>query len=348
MDNIVDPVKWIELEYTLKNILKKSPVIYIFLDAIDIEYEHAPMHWTTCQKGLFYAVMDMLQDKVWGERYHIIIAMRNNVFSSVLRSEHATKFSGESHIFILNWTIDNIRHFLQEKIRRLNECYFIDQNKMACEGKTVESWLGLSRIHNEKRDIDEDIIEYMTRHTRLVPRDIVIMCNRISVARRRFIKDRNFNIQAFVRRIVSDCSIEFGNELITICAKNINANSLPNKAGLHEYAEGFVAYEPYEKKSFSKLKTVLETLPSDRISSQDLAKLKLEVDSVFESNSYISDILWQNGAIGYIDDSGMARYYSYGSIVDQSIPKKNHYIIRSFLIDALEIKNVSGTPEKIE
>lgn len=347
VDILIAQTRWIGLEQTLIRILRKSPAIYIFLDAIDIEYEHAPMHWTICQKGLFYAVMDMLQDKTWGERFHVIIALRNNVFSSVLRSEHATKFSKESHIFFLNWTADNIRHFIREKISRLNDCYFILQDEMKSNGKTIKNWLGTSKIWNVKRNVEEDLIEYITRHSRLVPRDIVIMCNRISAARRLYRTNNNIDIQEFIRKVIADCSVEFGNELITICAKNINAIGLPVNAGRHEFSEGFVAYEPYLKKSFSKLKGILEKLSSDRIDMEELDAIRKKADDTFEFSSYLSDILWQNGAIGYIDDAGISRLYAQGAIVDQSIPKRNCYTIRSFLIDALEIKNVYKNPEKL-
>ena len=334
--------EWIDFEEILKGILRKSPVIYIFLDSIDYEYEHAPMHWTMCQKGLFYAVMAMLQDKVWGERYHVIMSMRNNVFASVLRSEHTTKYCEESHIFCLDWTYSNIKYFIAEKVKRLPDCYFLSKN---IQEKTVSSWLGMDWIVDRE---EEYIVDYIARHTRFVPRDAIILCNKLAVMHRIVTNDPNRNVVEEIKRIVKERSKVFGDELITICAKNINANQMPNGAGRYEYSDGFTASKAYQEGSYHVLKSIMQSYASAIMTYNQLMVLQNQVNIAFKSESYFSDILWQNCAIGYIDETGVARYHTQMGDVDQLLPKKKEiYILRTCITDALGIDDPNTMHEKL-
>ena len=103
MDRLLYNTCWYELNNLLRKCMRTSPTIYMFFDAVDLEYEHAPLHWSYCQKGLFNAIMIFLQDNTFGEKLHLIMSMRDNVFTSLLKSEHATKTNKESHIFTLDW-----------------------------------------------------------------------------------------------------------------------------------------------------------------------------------------------------------------------------------------------------
>lgn len=346
-DTLIDITGWLKLEDILTKVLKTSPTIYLFLDSIDIEYEHAPMHWNVCQKGLFYVVMDMLQDKEFGERLHIVMAMRNNVFASVLRSEHGSKYLNESHVFCLEWSFDNIKRFLISKIEKLNECYFINED-LAKEKKTIKAWLGIEKIYNPNRNVEENVLNYIVRHTRLVPRDVVIICNKLAKAKRDSLIDENFDIQKFTHDIVFEECISFGDELITICAKNIIANMLPQNAGRYNYSDGFIASEPYRRGNYQKLKEVMKDFPSDRFSLEELKKVEESANRIFGTDSFLSDVLWQNGVIGYIDQGGFARYFTQKAVVDQTLPIKAAYIMRTCIAACLDLEKVYANPENIK
>ncbi len=346
-NQMLEAPEWITLKSTLGSLLRKLPVIYMFLDSIDTEYEHAPMHWCICQKGLFYAVMELLQSQRFGERLHIIMAMRNNVFNNILRSEHSTKFSQESHVFCLDWSFENIKYFLKEKIKKLGNCYFINRQNTD-EEKNIFTWLGVTTIYNPNRDINEDIISYIVRHTRLVPRDVIIICNQLSKAKRNLDTNPNFDVSKYIRDTIEKNSTLFGDELITICAKNISANQLPKNAGKDKYAEAFIATDPYQVGSYEKLKKVLKTISSDRILVRELFQIEQHANDIFEAETFISDVLWQNGALGYIDNDGFACYFSQHSTVDQKIPEKEVYIFRSCIAGCLKLKNVDKCVEKIK
>lgn len=117
---------WNDLEAVVGKILRGSPPLYFYVDAIDDEYAHAPSYWLRCQKGLFYTVMKLAKDEFFGGRLHIIICVRDHVLSSVLRSEHASRFRDSPHIRSLVWDEQSLRIFLREKLKGLPDEFFVD------------------------------------------------------------------------------------------------------------------------------------------------------------------------------------------------------------------------------
>ena len=103
--------EWDEIEGVITNLLLKLPPIYFFIDSVDEEYSHAPMYWLRCQKGLFYRVMRFFRYGIYGNKLHVIISIRDNVFSSILKSEHQTRYVNEEHIKLLNWNYESIKYF---------------------------------------------------------------------------------------------------------------------------------------------------------------------------------------------------------------------------------------------
>lgn len=104
-NNFCEDELWESLEYVLGQILKDAPPFFLFIDAIDDEFAHAPMYWLRCQKGLFYQVMKFMKsDSAIGSRLHIFICIREIVYGSILRSEHAMRYTDSYNIRILKWT----------------------------------------------------------------------------------------------------------------------------------------------------------------------------------------------------------------------------------------------------
>lgn len=317
INRILENRNWLSLRSKLKDLLKTSPEIYLFLDSIDLEYEHAPLHWLMCQKGLFYAVLSFLQEGVLGEKLHLIITLRDNVFTSILRSEHSTKFSSESHVFPLIWNTPNIRSFLHQKVSSLDDCYFIDEIN---NGKNVSSWLSITNIENEYSKI-EDISSFIIRHTRMVPRDVIIVCNELAKLHAELTVNHNTNIPDKIKEIVYRYSKLFGEELLTICAKNIAANEMPNGAGQNDYSDGFTANQYYHESKYLKLKKLLfKHIQTNEFGMEVIENLEKSGEEVFGNSSYIVDVLWQNGVIGY-GERNQSVYYGIGYSNDIFMPR---------------------------
>lgn len=326
INTVIENRCWMLLRKKLTSILRYSPELYFFLDAIDLEYEHAPLHWLMCQKGLFYAVLSFLQDSTWGEKLHLIITLRDNVFTSILRSEHSRKFFGENHIFLLNWNETNIFYFLKQKIEKLDDCYFISDFKET--GKSIQSWLGVDTITNEFGKC-EKIENFLIRHTRLVPRDVIVICNELAKLHAELVNDSTLNLEERIKDIILSNSRAIGEELLTICAKNITANSMPLGAGRHEYSDGFTSDQFYHTNTYSKLVEILPTVKTISFDYRQIKELEQTGIAFWGNASHLIDILWQNGVIGFVEND-KSIFYAQNFNGDTLLPrKKAEYIIRS-------------------
>ena len=154
--------EWDEIEIIVGDILKNLSPIYFFIDSVDEEYGHAPMYWLRCQKGLFYRVMRLLRKDTYGNKLHVIICIRDNVMASICESEHHTRYINEEHVKLLNWDYMTIQYFFESKIANLKDCYFINED----QEKNIYNWLSIKEIHNNYRNMNESIKQYILRHTR--------------------------------------------------------------------------------------------------------------------------------------------------------------------------------------
>src|SRR5688572_3915326 len=151
IDRYFNDTLWASLEWVVKNSLNSFPSLCFYMDAVDEEFEKAPMYWLQCQLGLFDAVMRMLRDSTLGSRLLIFVCIRNLVLSSVLRSTHATRFLSEEHIRVLNWNKESILHLLQRKVEMLPDNVFLGDTK---HGKNIHSWLGRKSFYNASRRVN--------------------------------------------------------------------------------------------------------------------------------------------------------------------------------------------------
>lgn len=330
--------EWDELEIIIGRIIRNLAPIYFFIDSIDEEYGHAPMYWLRCQKGLFYRIMRMIRKEIYGNKLHVIIAIRDSVMASIYQgSEHNTRYINEDHIKNLNWDYSTIEYFLDKKIEKLKNCYFIIEGNE----KNIENWFGINKIHNSKRDIEEDLQKYILRHTRLLPRDVVIIGNELSEIKRKKVGNPSLDIQKEIRKKVANCAKIFGDELINICANQINNNAMPKGAAKKEYSEVYTSIEEYKESTSSIIKQALLQLESDKITWTKIKKIEDEVNVKLDNESHLFDVLWQNGGIGYIEawgPNGDKEVFFNSRYPQLLLPEnKDRYILRSCLIDAVGI-----------
>ena len=175
LENFLHIPKWAELETLIARILSKCPPVCFYVDAVDEEFSHAPMYWLRCQKGLFYQTMRFLRDSKLGGRLHVIICIGDLVLSAVYQSEHMTRYYGEPHIRILKWNKNSVAYFLYRKIEMLTSEFFTSGDSE----RTIDNWIGYEEIENKHYKIFEPVEQYLMRHTRLLPRDIVLVGNKI-------------------------------------------------------------------------------------------------------------------------------------------------------------------------
>lgn len=289
-----------------------------------------------------------LEGGILGEKLHVVTSMRTNVFASVIRSEHSTKYVKESHILYLNWNYNNICYFLNEKIKNLDDCFFMNEKaRLGREEKNIFTWLGIEKIRNRVREIEEDILSYIVRHTRLTPRDIVIVCNHLAELRKNHVSNPELDVEDFIRHIVHEDAKLFGDEMITVCTKQLNSSFMTAEAGKYDATEGFIANDIFRENSRRKIKEILQTLDSDRLNYDALKALDKKVDTDFQHRCHFCDILWQNAALGYVDEhTSKVIYFTQHLEVEAVLPKvKRDYVLKTCLIDALDIVTVGKKPD---
>ena len=330
----LDDDRWDDLEYELGELLKCTPPIFFYLDAVDEEFDHAPMYWLRCQKGLFYQTMRLLRDHRLGGRLHLVICIREIVMSSVYRSEHAPRYHDEPHICILNWDYKSLAYLLREKIRKLpNSCRIIN----AGDEGSVENWLGSATIYNERRDIEEGLEDYLLRHTRLIPRDVVslgnTLCQQIQHHRA---ASADPLPPATIRSAVSRTARRFGDSQLAQCANQIAADLMPRHAAVKGYSDTYIGSQEYTRGIKDDLLTLIAvTLETDVFAASQMKALQTEADNLFGAPIHLPAVLWQNGLLGYDCKDGEC-FYSLTEMDQFDVPlDRDMYVLHPCLLDTV-------------
>lgn len=348
MEGYLEGKKWNDLEAVIARIVRRLPPLYFFIDAIDDEYAHAPSYWLRCQKGLFYTVMKLAKDDLFGSRLHILICIRDHVFSSVLRSEHGSRYRDSPNIRPLMWNAPALRVFMREKLRGLPDALFVRPEMR--EDHPVAAWLGSEEIWNEDREIMEDIETYILRHSRLSPRDIVQFGNRaseriVSCA----VRGEEFSADA-VRLIVQQLASEWGNEQLTVCAQQMSADMMPPHAADHDYAEVFTGALEYAPVISQTLRSfILEAISDDHFDREAFEYAREVAAERFDERIDVFSVLWQNGLLGYgrgTPEPHNEHFYSIREHADSFLVPEDcdFYVLHSSLIDAIGVTPVGGQP----
>ena len=336
-----DPL-WDDLEDLLGEVVGQCKPIYFYLDALDEEFSHAPMYWLKCQEGLFYQVMRMLRDHRLGGRLHIVVCIRNIVMSSVYRSEHAPRYYNEPHIRVLTWDRSSLLYLLQKKLQRLPPSLLM---RRATSGPpTIGDWLGVNG-HWPGPDGDGTIEDYLLSHTRLIPRDIISLGNELNeeVLRQKHAGHEGLPAAALAG-VVQRCAKRFGDSQLAQCANQISSDLMPKNAALHDYSELFTSTQAYITGVQEDVRSFVRMIGVDRFSRGDLGALQEVADLHFEKATDLASVLWQNGLLGYIDESGRRRFYSMGDVEEFHFPPEvGTYVLHPCLVHTVGgIRHVSA------
>jgi hypothetical protein len=311
-----DPL-WDDLEDLLGEVIAGCPPMYFYLDAVDEEFSHAPMYWLKCQEGLFYQVMRMLRDHRFGGRLHIVVAIRDIVMSSVYRSEHAPRYYQESHIRVLGWDHSALLYLLNSKIRRLPAEFRMRQSSGEV---TIRDWLGASTVTNEWA-AQEKLEEYLIRHTRMIPRDIISLGNELAEEVLRQKRDGRDRIpEADLKRVVMRCAKRFGDSQLAQCANQISSDLMPLGAATHTYSELYTSTQTYIGGVLDEMRSILRLIGAVRFPRGDLEGLREIANPHFDGATDLATVLWLNGLLGYLDAEGREVFYALGDVEDFRLP----------------------------
>ena len=331
LSTYLDDPLWDDLEDLLGDVVGQCKPIYFYLDALDEEFSHAPMYWLKCQEGLFYQVMRLLRDHKLGGRLHIVVCIRDIVMSSVYRSEHAPRYYNEPHIRVLTWDRSSLLYLLQRKLQRLPPSLLM---RRATSGPpTIGDWLGVNG-HWPGPNGDGTIEDYLLSHTRLIPRDIISLGNDLNEEVLRQKQAGHDGLPpAALQRVVERCAKRFGDSQLAQCANQISSDLMPKNAALHDYSELFTSTQAYISGVQEEVRSFVRLIGVDRFSRADLVALQEMADLHFEKATDLASVLWQNGLLGYVDDSGRRRFYSMGDIEEFHFPPEvGSYVLHPCLV----------------
>jgi len=334
LSTYLDDPLWDDLEDLLGEVVGQCKPIYFYLDAVDEEFSHAPMYWLKCQEGLFYQVMRLLRDHRLGGRLHIVVCIRDIVMSSVYRSEHAPRYYNEPHIRVLTWDRGSLLYLLGQKLQRLPPSLLM---RRATTGPpTIRDWLGVDGQWPGP-DGDGTIEDYLLGHTRLIPRDIISLGNELSeeVLRQKQAGHDGLPAAA-LEAVVQRCAKRFGDSQLAQCANQISSDLMPENAALHNYSELFTSTQAYISGVQEDVRSFVRMIGADRFSRGDLVALQEVADLHFEKATNLASVLWQNGLLGYLDESGRRRFYSMGDVEQFHFPPEvSTYVLHPCLVHAV-------------
>jgi hypothetical protein len=289
--------------------------------------------------------MRLLRDQPFGGKLHVMICIRDIVLSSVLRSEHADRYRDSPHIRMLSWDEESLRFFLQAKLERLPERYLM---RATDNVKSVASWLGIETIENNQRgeNLVERIDDYILRHIRPLPRDLVSLgnklCRAVGMAKARGAAEL---APALIKDIVGEAAKQFGDLQLTICANQMSADMLYPQV-VRKSSVSATAYAPAINQ---QLKRFLHLhVGCDRFDNARCLEIADLASSEFSSQTDVLSVLWQHGLIGYCEGELYSRditfYRLNDSAEDLVLPlDRDFYALHSCLIESAAIAPI-GPP----
>jgi len=334
LSTYLDDPLWDDLEDLLGEVLCRCKPVYFYLDAVDEEFGHAPMYWMKCQEGLFYQVMRLLRDHRMGGRLHIVVCIRDIVMSSVYRSEHAPRYYNEPHIRVLTWDRGALLYLLRHKLQRLPQLLLM--RRSADSITTIRDWLGVNGDWLGP-DGSGTIEDYLLSHTRLIPRDIISLGNELSeeVLRQKQ-AGRDGLPPAVLHDVVGRCAKRFGDSQLAQCANQISSDLMPKNAALHNYSEVFTSTQAYISGVQEDVRSFVRLIGVDRFPRSDLEGLQEVANLHFEKATDLASVLWQNGMLGYLDETGRRRFYSLGDVEEFHFPPEvDTYVLHPCLVHAV-------------
>ena len=201
---------------------------------------------------------------------------------------------------------------------------------------TIRDWLGVNG-HWPGPDGDGTIEDYLLSHTRLIPRDIISLGNELNeeVLRQKQAGHEGLP-PAALQGVVQRCAKRFGDSQLAQCANQISSDLMPKNAALHDYSELFTSTQAYISGVQEDVRSFVRMIGVDRFPRADLEALQEVADLHFEKATDLASVLWQNGLLGYVDETGRRRFYSMGDVEEFHFPPDvGTYVLHPCLVYAV-------------
>src|SRR6266513_942427 len=138
---------------------------------------------------------------------------------------------------------------------------------------------------------------------------------------------------AALERVVQRCAKRLGDSQLAQCANQISSDLMPKNAALHDYSELFTSTQAYINGVQEDVRSFVRMVGVDRFPRADLVALQEMADLHFEKTTDLASVLWQNGLLGYVDETGRRRFYSMGDVEEFHFPPEvDTYVLHPCLV----------------
>lgn len=288
-----------EAEAFVSSLLRKAGPVHYFLDGFDDYGRTLPQLWMNLQLGLFWLSFRLNTTRRQLRGVSLTVALREEVLALAQTSIHADRFDYGESMMLLTWSREAAKAFFRSLLWKVRNKSFWTSTRLV-EAEPEISWLGQREIHLN-RPSPEPIIDYLVRHTRCTPRDIILLGNRLASELNQAPPDKRSDPR-LIDRAVSSAAEDIG------------------KAGLKEVADDLMRDErlPFYKENYKDEKQwdsatdfiigAVEQLVND-IALEVIARPEFEGFCLHALTEYLSlegeriqiaalvQALWRNGII---------------------------------------------------
>jgi hypothetical protein len=304
LDRLLDGPYASDAEYWIGERIGNLPPLFFYLDGLDEEYRHAPQHWLHCQEGLFHQTMRLTRDARLGGRLRVVVALRDTVYSSVTRTEHATRYVDSPYITQLRWTSKLATRFLEAKVRQLAP----DMLCKPADTPQIADWLGRDTIRDPISKARAPVHSYLVGHTRALPRDVVLMGNTLCRAVDRARETERFPSEAMIVEAVEYGGRVLGLEQLAILANQVATAAPTSGIPAEEYVTTYGEGGLYSDAIRSRLSVLLSPYGlRGQVSRSELQRLAKKLNTEFGLDIDLTAILWENDSLG-VATTGHVRY----------------------------------------
>ena len=344
----LDDPGWEQIDYGFERLLEQRDIpLCFFLDTGEEDSSHAPRYWLWCQLGLVRQVLTYAQNDRLAEKLCVFIAIREQVWVE-LRNLQPTLLENHPNVRILRWDAPVPLEFFADKIRLLPEEYRLGEIDPDAESSdVVAAWLGSARVPNSIRPLEESTAEYILRHTRLVPRDIICVGNflagEVFAARSRgdsSVADERIHLA------VADAARTSGWEELEWCALDLIGSWLAG-ARTRPERHAILADEESHRTVARGLGDLLGLCSADVVEDTEFDVMADEASGRFGRPVDLSHLLWRHGLIGFGHSPEGPFQFAHETRLsgrDAAPPPGTHIALHPALIDAVGVAPAGEKP----
>lgn len=315
----LDQARTSEIEADISVILHNFGTIHFMIDGLD-EFAWAdPKGWLDIQVGLFNTTFLLSTVRRYTQYLKLSISLRNYVFTRAAQSTHIDR--ARSHIIRLTWDAAAARTFLDRRLSKLAGGNFA-RSELLSQPRPLAAWLGFEQVNSGRRNVSEDVEQYLLRHSRLSPRNLVEVFNSLCAAQNARERLGTCLDADEFKSIVEDQARSVASLALKVCAEELLAN-LPNLADQRRktLAPEYEISEISSKIALCIAECNNEVIDRNTCSTVLIAglskKLGYQEDDEFsEVCKDVEAILWRSGLFAYRQsgEDGSRWLFSWSSI----------------------------------